>query len=174
MDISQSNNTGSMRIAGNVVLDGSDYGFDLSVSNAAIVNNVAMRNGRSSDPGFYVSGNDNLLRSNIAAGSSGDGFLIGGDDNRLEANVAKGNHGDGIEIQSTELNNLLLRNWTTRNAGEGIDNGGTNTNVRRNVSRGNRIDCANDGINIMKFKNKCADGSNFNVPSEVSRAGRTG
>jgi len=44
--------------------------------------------------------------------------------------------------------------------------------VRRNVSRKNRTDCANDGVIAVKEKNKCADGSNFNVPPEVSRLGR--
>jgi hypothetical protein len=44
--------------------------------------------------------------------------------------------------------------------------------LRKNRASGNHRDCANDGTIATKQGNKCADGSNFNLPGTASRIGR--
>jgi parallel beta-helix repeat protein len=159
-------------VARNVVQTSTDYGlYFSSADNSRLVENVIRNAGSESEDAMYVSGDGNTLIGNRVLSGGGDGFSLSGADLRLEDNLARGNGGDGF-YTSTDADNVLLRNRALANGGDGFENNGTDTVLRKNRASGNHRDCANDGTIAVKQGNKCADGSNFNLPSTASRIGR--
>lgn len=161
--------TGSFEVAGNVARNNAQNGFLLSIPDGVVRDNLAVGNGFEHEDGFSIFGPGARIVGNTALGNGGFGFNLAGGVGGMKVvkNLARGNHLDGLLVSGTAP--VLTENVARNNFGDGIENGGTNTELRRNVAGGNQVDCANNPLGTIAVKqgNRCADGSNFNVPGEV-------
>ena len=171
--LSVTDGTGSVLIARNRITDATEEGIYFSTLNdARLVRNVINGVGLEGEEGIDIDGDDNTLIGNRILNAKEDAFYVDGIGNVLEENVARGNGGDGFQVNSTSVDTVLVRNLSIGNGADGIENDGTDTILRRNEARSNHRDCANDGTIAVKQGNRCADGSNFNLPGTASRIGR--
>lgn len=157
--------TGSgAQVVGNASFENNDGGFRLRLNGARIADNVSRVDGaEGNEHSFDIAGNGNTIEDNLARESGADGFELNGDNNTIRRNTSLDNLYDGLHLTGGN-NNRLLRNTARRNGGDGIENDGTDSVIRKSVSEKNRKDCTNDGTIAVKEGNRCADGSNFNVP----------
>lgn len=155
-----------LRILNNTARGNIQNGFLLAISGAIVRGNTAEANGSETEHGFDITGAGNTIEANRSNRNNADGFNIDGDANVLTGNTAEANSEDGIDIESG-TDNRLIGNTATGNQAEGIENNALLTDVIDNRSNRNRIDCANDGTIDENSGNRCADGSDFNVPPEV-------
>ena len=84
----------------------------------------------------------------------------------MTANEARNNAKDGFTIE-TGAGNQWRDSNPASNGGEGFDNKGANTTVSNVTSNRNRIDCASDGSLGSASGLHRADGSDFDVASEI-------
>jgi hypothetical protein len=171
--LSVNDGTGSALIARNRIKDATQEGIYFSTLNdARLVGNVVNGAGLEGEEGIEISGDDNTLIANRVLNAKEDAFYVTGDGNVLQENVARGNGGDGFQVVAGYTDNVLIRNVAIGNGADGIENDGTDTVLRKNRASGNHRDCANDGTIAVKQGNRCADGSNFNLPGTASRIRR--
>jgi hypothetical protein len=166
-DVTVAAGTGSFEVVGNVARNNADMGFDLKIPAGVVRDNLAVANGFEREDAFSILGDGARVLDNRALGNGGDGIALGSTSMIVRSNLARGNHLDGFQIDGIGL--ALTENDAIDNFGDGIDNDGLLTELRRNVARGNQVDCANSlaGTIAVKQRNRCADGSNFNVPGQV-------
>lgn len=154
-----------------------EAGFLLLINGAIITGNTATRNGtQDREGGFRISGDGNTVENNVARENKDDGFTIRGDGNTYRSNRSEGNLEDGFQVIPDldglgSEDNLLDGNTAQNNRGEGIENDGTLTDLTNNTSSGNRQDCAGDGTEDVVSGNTCADGTDFDDPGQIERAG---
>ena len=159
---------GTFRVIGNTADRSASEGFDLTIPDGLVRDNLATRNGFEDEDGFDINGAGMRFVGNAAIGNLSTGIDISGSGLEVENNLARGNFGDGIV--NGGAGTLLEENAAIGNLGDGIENMGANAEIRRSDARGNvGVDCANTapGTVAVNQNNDCADDSDFGVPGEV-------
>ncbi len=150
------------------------YGFELSLDDSIVNQNIGTFNGSFRQNGFYIYGSRNTITYNIADDNIEDGYYLCGESNVLHFNQARRNQDDGIIIDCG-ANNSMDNSVIQSNQGEGIVLRTSPNTLFSNFSLGNRRvrnwsggDCTSDfGGPQTLTGNTCSDGSNFLVPSDL-------
>ena len=145
-------------IEDNVATDVVERGFDLTLSNAIVRRNSAVRCGSGTTEGgggFWVTGFGFTLESNKASDCNWTAFAVSGMDIVATRCTALRASGDGFRIRGERVS--LTNSAATGCSGEGLDNRGTATVVTGCKFLGNRIDLAN----------AVSDGATFADPAAV-------
>ena len=132
-------------IVGNVIRDSTEDGIELRSSGSRVLRNMVLScAGDRHDAGVRIEGVENEVEDNTVRDSAGDGFFVVGDENTLRRNVAEFCFADGIDIQSGN-DNFVYECTASDCEGEALDNSGNETTVSDSTFLRSRILLGNDG-----------------------------
>jgi len=125
------------------------FNSGIVIDEASSKNIVSKCLSKDSDLGFFVSGNSNTLKKNVATSNNYDGFVVSGNSNTLQQNEATSNE-NGFVVYGGS--NMLKKNVATSNKYDGFYIFGNTNTLQQNEAKENEDDgfSVDGNSNVLK------------------------